>query len=582
MGLTHHDAFVLLGLLVAVAALLAAAPLLRIPYPILLVLGGLAIGFVPGMPELVLPPELVLVVVLPPLLYSAAFFTSLRELRANVGQITLLATGLVLATTLVVGVVAHEVVGLSWPTAFVLGAIVSPTDPLAATSIARRVGVPRRIVSIVEGESLINDGTALVAYRVAVIAVVTGGFSLSDAGLRFVVSAVGGVAVGLAVGYIVRFVRRRLDDPPVEITIALMTGYFAYIPAEMLDVSGVLAAVTVGVYVGWHAPELSSPQQRLQGLAVFEILIFLLNALLFVLIGLQLPIIVDGLEGTSAITLLGYAAATSVAVIVTRFAWVFATAYVPRAVRGRGDPWEYSAVIGWMGMRGAVSLAAALAIPELTDAGAPFPGRDLIIFLTFAVILVTLVLQGLTLPFVIRALRLEEDDGAAREEAKARLYAAKAALERLEELVDEDWARPATAERHAKPVRVQARPLPLASRRHRGHDPRRPVGRLPAPPPRAAERREAGHRRAAPHRQDRQRRDAPHRAGSRSRGPAARDLTHPAVARVAPRNVARLARASSRRDVSPHAPSSSSVPVLRSKRGSARPTSRSPTRSGRT
>ena len=447
MGLSHHDAFVLLGLLVVVVALLAAAPLLRIPYPILLVLGGLAIGFVPGMPDLVLPPELVLVVVLPPLLYAAAFFTSLREVRSNVKQITLLATGLVLATTLIVGVVAHTLVGLPWAAAFVLGAIVSPTDPLAATSVARRVGVPRRIVSIVEGESLINDGTALVAYRVAVIAVVTGGFSLSHAGLRFVASAAGGIAVGLGVGYVVRFVRRRLEDPPVEITIALMTGYFAYLPAEMLDVSGVLAAVTVGVYVGWHAPELSSPQQRLQGLAVFEILVFLLNALLFVLIGLQLPIILDRLEDTSALTLLGYATATCVAVIVARFVWVFATGYLPQALRGRGDPWQYPAAISWMGMRGAVSLAAALAIPELTDDGAPFPGRDLIIFLTFTVILVTLVFQGLTLPYVIRVLRLEEDDGAAREEAKARLYAAKAALARLDELEDEEWARPETAAR---------------------------------------------------------------------------------------------------------------------------------------
>ncbi len=446
-GLSDHDAFVLLGLLAAVAALLAAAPLLRIPYPILLVVGGLALGFVPGMPELVLPPELVLVVVLPPLLYSAAFFTSLRELRANVEQIALLATGLVLATTLTVGVVAHTLIGLSWPVAFVLGAIVSPTDPVAATSVARRAGVPRRIVSIVEGESLVNDGTALVAYRFAVVAVVTGGFSLSHAGLRFLVSAVGGIAVGLAVGYVVRLVRRRLDDPPVEITIALMTGYFAYLPAEVLGVSGVLAAVTVGVYVGWHAPELSSPQQRLQGVAVFEILVFLLNALLFVLIGLQLPIILDGLEEIAAGTLLGYAVAISLAVIATRFAWVFVTAYVPSAQRRRRDPWQYSALIGWMGIRGAVSLAAALAIPVLTDAGAPFPDRDLVIFLTFSVILVTLVVQGLSLPVVIRALRLEEDDLAAREEAKARLHAAKAALERLDELVDEDWARPETATR---------------------------------------------------------------------------------------------------------------------------------------
>jgi Na+/H+ antiporter len=453
MELSHHDALVLLGLLAAVAAMLAAAPALRVPYPILLVVGGLAIGFVPGMPDLALPPDLVLVAVLPPLLYSAAFFTSLRELRANVRPISLLAVGLVLATTLAVAAVAHELVGLSWPAAFVLGAIVSPTDVIAATSIARRLGIPRRIVTIVEGESLINDGTALVAYRFAVAAILTGGFSLWEAGLRFVLGVAGGVAIGLAVGYLVRQVRKRLENPPVEITIALMTGYFAYLPAEVLEVSGVLAAVTVGVYVGWHAPELSSPQQRLQGTAVFEILVFLLNALLFVLIGLQLPVILDRLDATAGATLLGYAALVSGAVILTRFLWVFPATYLPRALfrsvreRDPAPPWQYPAAVSWMGMRGAVSLAAALALPQVTDAGAPFAERELVIFLTFSVILATLVLQGLTLPFVIRVLGLEEDGLAAKEEAKARLYAAKAALARIDELVEQEWVRSDTAER---------------------------------------------------------------------------------------------------------------------------------------
>jgi Na+/H+ antiporter len=453
MELSHSDELVLLALLAAVAAMVAAAPALRVPYPILLVLGGLALGFVPGMPELELPPDLVLVAVLPPLLYSAAFFTSLRELRANVRPISLLSIGLVLATTVAVAAAAHEFIGLSWPAAFVLGAIVSPTDPIAATSIARRLGIPRRIVAIVEGESLINDGTALVAYRFAVAAVVTGSFSLWEAGFRFLLAVVGGIAIGLAVGYLVRQVRRRLDNPPVEITIALMTGYFAYLPAEVLGVSGVLAAVTVGVYVGWHAPELSSPQQRLQGMAVFEIVVFLLNALLFVLIGLQLPAIVDRLGGTPGATLIGYATLVTGAVVATRFLFVFAAAYAPRALsrslreRDPFPPWQYPAAVSWMGMRGAVSLAAALALPEVTDAGTPFAGRDLVIFLTFCVILGTLVLQGLSLPVVIRALGLEEDEAEAREEAKARLYAAKAALARIDELAGEDWVRDDTAER---------------------------------------------------------------------------------------------------------------------------------------
>jgi monovalent cation/hydrogen antiporter len=453
MELSHHDALVLLGLLAAVAAMLAAAPALHVPYPILLVLGGLALGFVPGIPALELPPELVLVAVLPPLLYAAAFFTSLRELRANVRSLSLLAIGLVLATTLAVAAVAHEFIGLSWPAAFVLGAIVSPTDPIAATSIARRLGIPRPIVTIVEGESLINDGTALVAYRFALAAVLTGSFSFWEAGLRFVVNVAGGIAIGLLVGYLVRRVRRRIDNPPVEITIALMTGYFAYLPAEILEVSGVLAAVTAGVYVGWHAPELSSPQQRLQGSAVFEILVFLLNALLFVLIGLQLSGILDRLEGTPTGTLLGYAALVSGAVIVTRFLLVFPITYLPQALfprirdRDPPPPWQQPAAISWMGMRGAVSLAAALALPQLTDAGTPFAERELVIFLAFSVILATLVLQGLTLPFVIHVLGLEDDGLSAKEEAKARLYAAKAALVRIDELLEQEWVRSDTAER---------------------------------------------------------------------------------------------------------------------------------------
>jgi monovalent cation/hydrogen antiporter len=443
-----QDALVALGLLVAVVALLSVAPALRIPYPILLVLGGLAIGVVPGMPDLELKPELVLFGVLPPLLYSAAFFTSLRDLRANVRPIGLLAVGLVAMTTVGVAVVAHSVIdGMTWPSAFVLGAIVSPTDPIAATAIARRLGVPRKLVTIVEGESLVNDGTGLVLYRVAVAVAVTGSFSLLEAGGLLVVSALGGVAVGLAVGWVVRQVRRRLENPPVEITISLMTGYLAFIPAELLGVSAVLAAVTAGIYLGWHTPELTTPQMRLQGLAVWEIVQYLLNALLFVLIGLQLPIVVDALGDIPGARLLGYAVLVSLTVIALRFAWVFAVLHAPRWIARRMSSWRGAVFLSWAGMRGAVSLAAALAIPLETDAGAPFPGRDLILFLTFAVILATLVGQGLTLPLVIRGLGLEEDGIEDREDAEARIRAAEAAIARLAELEQEEWVREDTAER---------------------------------------------------------------------------------------------------------------------------------------
>ena len=448
MHLDVQEGLVALALLLAVATMLAIAPAARIPYPILLVLGGLAIGVAPGMPEFELQPELVFFGVLPPLLYSAAFFTSLRELRANARPIGLLAIGLVLVTTVGVAVVAHEFIeGLTWTSAFVLGAIVSPTDPVAATSIAHRLGVPRKLVTIVEGESLVNDGTGLVLYRVAVAAVITGSFSASDTGGLFVLSAAGGIAVGLGVGWLVRHIRRRLDNPPAEITISLLTGYLAFIPADLMGVSAVLAAVTAGVYLGWHTPELTSPQVRLQGYAVWEIVQYLLNALLFVLIGLQLPVVIDALGGFSTATLLGYAALVIGTVIVLRFAWVFLVLHAPKWIARRMSNWRGAVFLSWAGMRGAVSLAAALALPLETDAGAPFPGRDLILFLTFSVILATLVGMGLTLPFVIRALGLEDDGIEDREDAKARIHAAEAALARLEELVGEDWVRDDTAER---------------------------------------------------------------------------------------------------------------------------------------
>jgi monovalent cation/hydrogen antiporter len=449
-----HEQLILMGLLLAVAALLVAAPALHVPYPILLVLGGLALGFIPGVPTLQLPPELVLIAFLPPLLYSAAFFTSLRELRESIRPIGTLAIGLVLATMTAVAVVAHAMVDdMSWGAAFVLGAVVAPTDPLAASAIMHRLGVPSRAITIVEGESLVNDGTALVLYRVAVTAVVAGTFSIWDASWRLVWSVVGGVAIGLVVGFLVAAVRRRVDNPPVEVTIALITGYLAFIPANAAQASGVLAVVTAGIYLGWRTPELTSFQTRLSGSAVWEIFTFVINAVLFALIGLQLPSILDALTGYAGTKLVWWAVLVTGTVVVTRLVFVPVFTYLPKRFLGSfggnnpAPPLNRAAIVAWAGMRGAVSLAAALAVPLTTNDGSSFPQRDLIVFLTFCVILGTLVVQGLTLPMLINVLGVEADHLDEKEEAKARIKAADAAIARLTELESEDWVRDDTAER---------------------------------------------------------------------------------------------------------------------------------------
>ncbi|HLM62909.1 MAG TPA: Na+/H+ antiporter [Acidimicrobiales bacterium] len=445
---------VLAAVLVSVAGLNAVASRIGIPYPIVLVLGGLALGLVPGLPQVELDPDMVLLVFLPPLLYSAAFFSDMRALRGYARALSLTSVGLVLTTTVLVAVPAHAVLGLPWPMAFALGAIVSPTDPVAATAIMRRLGAPRRIVNLVEGESLVNDAVALVAYRVALAAAVEGSFSLLDASLEFLVSTGGGVALGLAVGYVIGEIRRRLDDSPTEITISLITGYVAFLPAEQLHLSAVLAVVTAGLYLGWRAPELASPPTRLQAFAVWEVLTFLLNATLFVLIGLQLPVVVDGLTGRPLAELVGDAALVSAVVIGARFAWLFTTPYLLRALDRRPQQRERRVgaaarvVIAWSGLRGAVSLATALALPLETDARTRLPGRDLIVFVTFAVVLVTVVGQGLTLPALIRRLGVVADGREEEhEELVGRLVASKAALSELEAMAGEGWAGDETLDR---------------------------------------------------------------------------------------------------------------------------------------
>ncbi|HEX2388153.1 MAG TPA: Na+/H+ antiporter [Solirubrobacterales bacterium] len=440
-------------ILAVVVLLLLAAQFTRVPYPILLVLGGLGLAVLTPIPDVELNPDLVLIVILPPLLYAAAYFTPLRELRRNVREISALAIGLVLATMIGVALVAHEALGFDWAPSFVLGAIVSPTDPVAATAIARRLGIPGRIVSIVEGESLINDGTALVAFKFAVAAVVSGSFNLFEATGEFVVVVTGGVAVGIAVGALIAFVRRRIYAPPVEVTLALFSGYFAYLPAEAIGVSGVLAAVTVGIYMGRLTSVLTTPTTRIQGEAVWEIVQFLLNSALFVLVGLQLPGILDAINGNQTGELLLDGALIAATVMVIRLLWVFPFTYVPRLLipqskRNPRPPWRQTLIVAWTGMRGAVSLAAALALPLVVDGGGMFPERNLIIFLTFSVILGTLLLQGFTLPPLIQALGLDDvDEVLELEELSARQRAAEAALSRLEELTGEDWVMDDTAER---------------------------------------------------------------------------------------------------------------------------------------
>jgi len=433
--------------LTGVAALLVLAYFTRVPYPILLVIGGAGLGFIPGIPNLELRPELVLLILLPPLLYAAAFFSSLRDLQRNLRPIATLSIGLVAFTTVAVAWIAHALIGMSWEAAFVLGAVVSPTDPVAATAIGRRVGAPARVLTVVEGESLVNDSTALIAYKFAVAAALTGSFSLLDAGGRFLLNAAAGVAIGIAVGWVMSLIRARVDDPPTEITLSLATPYFAYLPAEALDVSAVLAAVTAGIWLGWQSPRLIAPATRIQAFAVWEVLVFLLNAALFTLVGLELPDVLDNLSGHSAGELARDAVIVCGAVIALRFVWVFPSAWLPRTlvarIRARDPqpPWQQLVLAAWMGMRGAVSLAAALAIPRAVD------DRDLIIFLTYAVILGTLVVQGLSLPYVIRRLAVGDDGKLAYRENKARMKAAEAAIARVETLREEEWVRTETADR---------------------------------------------------------------------------------------------------------------------------------------
>jgi monovalent cation/hydrogen antiporter len=440
-----HQLEVIIVLFVVVLALTTAAHKLLIPYPILLVIGGLLLALVPELPPVHLDPDLVFLVFLPPILWSAAYFTSLREFRANLRPIGLLAIGLVIVTTAAVAWVVHAVLpGIGWAAAITLGAIVSPPDAIAATAIAKRLHLPGRLVTILEGESLVNDATALVLYRAAVAAAVTGRFVLAESLLEFFTAAAIGIAVGMAVSTVIQYALRVTEDSFTEIAATLLAPYIAWVVAEQMNGSGVLACVAGGILLRRYF-SVVSPMTRMQARAVWDLVVFLLNGVIFILIGLQLSMFRDAVPAERLGSLVLVGALVSATAIAVRLVCVPVVAVVLRwikpSLRARDPlpPWPYLFIVGWTGMRGIVTLAAALALPHTMASGAPFPFRSEIILLSFGLILVTLVLQGLSLAPLIQALNLKAGRTDHKEEQLARERAAVAALERLDELENESW-----------------------------------------------------------------------------------------------------------------------------------------------
>jgi Na+/H+ antiporter len=438
--------------LVAVALLAIVARKIQVPYPILLTVGGGVLALVPGLPAIHLDPQLVFNLFLPPLLYPAAVYTSWRDFRANLRSILPLAIFLVLLTMTGTAYVFHALTGLPLAVGFVFGALISPPDAVAALAMTKGLKVPRKIIVILEGESLVNDATSFISFRFAVAAVLTGSFSLGQASVRFLLVAAGGIVVGLATGWLATQVQKRLDDPPVQTVFSLLTPYVAYFSGEKLHVSGILAVVIAGIYYGWRAPRVLSGRMRLQAVPVWQMVVFILNGILFMLIGLQLPQVIHALSPDSAMTVAKLAILVLLVIVLIRFVWMFGANHFirlfNRVFHHRTPPlWKHTAFIAWTGMRGADSLAGALAIPFVLPNGAPFPGRDLILLLTFCVIFGTLVVQGFTLKPLIRWLKIVDDHVPEKEERMARLQANEAALARIEEMGSSSQARPENVER---------------------------------------------------------------------------------------------------------------------------------------
>lgn len=393
---------------------------IKLPYPVLLVIVGLVIGFTPFLPDLVLNPDIVFLIFLPPILFDAAFKTSWLDFKKEIRPISTLAVSLVFFTTVGVAIAAHYLIpGFSWPLAFALGAIISPPDAVAATNITKGLGLSRRVITIIEGESLVNDASALIAYRYAVATVISGSFILWKAGMEFLLVAAGGILTGFVIGFILVFAHKKItNNPIVETSLTLLTPFVAYLLAERIHTSGVLSVVTAGLLISWRSREIFTYQTRLQTKIVWDTIIFLLNGVVFILIGLQLPLIIKNFPENSLSTIIGYGLLISLVTIIIRILWVFAGAYyqahiVRKSVVSSNEDnveevsWKNVLIVAWTGTRGAVSMATALALPLTLKNGNPFPQRELILFLSFIVILMTLVVQGLTLPLLIRLLKIK-------------------------------------------------------------------------------------------------------------------------------------------------------------------------------
>lgn len=420
----------------------------KLPYPVLLVAAGLIIGFVPQLPNLALDPDVVFVILLPPLLYDAASKTSWHEFRISIRPISALAITLVFFTTVAVAVTAHYFIpGFTWPLAFVLGAVVSPPDAVAASGVIKGLGLNKKVITILEGESLVNDASALIAYRYAVTAVTTGTFVFWQAGLQFLLVAGVGIGIGIVTGYLFVLAHKKIENNPVvETSLTLLAPFVSYLAAEQFHMSGVLAVVSTGLIIAWRSPEVFTYQTRIRTRVVWDTLIFLLHGFVFIMIGLQLPSIIKDLGNSSFLQMLGYGLLISLVTIVVRIIWVFAGADWQKFFRRkkkRADPlstnedpdntWKNVLVVAWTGTRGVISLAAALALPFVLQDGTPFPKRHSIIFLSFVVIFITLVVQGLSLPLLIRWLKIKPQDNTAAEEKELQLHLATSTLHFIEQ-----------------------------------------------------------------------------------------------------------------------------------------------------
>jgi monovalent cation/hydrogen antiporter len=441
----NFEIFLVLVAVLAATALLARR--INVAPAILLLLAGVALAYAPGMPALELPPELVLVLVLPPLIYSASVAMSWREFKFNLRPIILLAVGCVIFTAFAVAAATHFLIGLPWKVGFLLGAIVAPPDAVAPLAIARRLRIPRRILVVLEGEGLANDATALIMYRFALAAIVTGTFSLPEALGEFAAIVVCEMVFGAAVGWLSLQTRHHARDPQIEITLSLITPYVAYLVPAYFGGSGVISTVACGLYMSWNGPLLISSATRLQGIFFWDLVIYLVEGLLFLLTGFQMRLLFENSKAFPLDEILTAIALVTLMVVVARFAWVYPATYLPRLIKRIRDrdpspPWQWVFVLSFAGVRGAVSLAAALALPFALPSGEAFPYRDLILFITFSVIFITLVGLGLTLPLVVRWLGVSQAGRAERlaeleSEIAARREALDVALKSLDAITDD-------------------------------------------------------------------------------------------------------------------------------------------------